>query len=50
LPDVFNSQVGDAPLDILKLTLPQNIKNVTIFIPSVYGYLGGLQYFDIEGR
>ena len=37
------------PLDVVPISTPYTARNLQLIVNSMYGYLAGLQYFDIQG-
>ena len=37
------------PLDVVPISSPYTARNLQLIVNSMYGYLAGLQYFDIQG-
>jgi hypothetical protein len=43
-------QVCDVPLELVPTPVPYIAKSLQLTVQSMYGYMAGIQYFDIQGN
>ena len=46
----FVVQVCDVPLEVMDVSTPFITRNIQLTVESMYGFMGGLQYFDLTGK